>query len=87
MLKNDRLAQKLLVTMVTDTAFKINGTRLKCPYCPEKMMTFEHVTKRCRHTFEEVIDAGIYSENKSLRFKNTDLLPLICTSAIWKLKK
>ena len=71
--------------MITDTAFRIYGERLRCPKCVgNKILTLEHIALKCNEFDDERIESFIYTDNVTWSpkdFRNTDIFPRFCKIA------
>ena len=87
-LKCNRESQVVMITMVTDTAFKIDGDRMECPQCTDTPLTLEHVLLECPEYEEERQDAFVYSgsELSTKSFQNNTLVPTFCLAAARKIR-
>ena len=84
----DRPTQRLLITTVTDTAFRICGDRLTCPNCPENYLTLQHLIHECPSLERERRDANLYtkkSKNRPIDYARTNLYINFCAAAKNKL--
>ena len=61
-LSSSRAAQSTFIELMTDTAGRIGGTRLKCLKCDEEI-TLEHMLIKCPEIQEERINASVYDGN------------------------
>ena len=93
MMKDDRLTQSLISNGFTDTAFRINGSRLRCPHCSTDSiivpLSLEHIIYECEDLALER-DEAVWSlpDNKESienNYAQTDLFPNFVRSAKGKL--
>ena len=89
-MQKNRPAQTILLSMLTDTSFKINGSRLKCPTCPTNTkLTLEHILKECPEIEMERIEA-FYGTPKTTGtdddWSKTLLLPNLCMAGRTKIQ-
>ena len=83
MYKYDRTTQSTMLSMITDTSFRINGDRLFCPHCPNEELSLEHVLSKCHIYQNERRDAYHYTDKKNKKdvLISTDLFPNFCCAA------
>ena len=81
--KYDRTTQSTMLSMITDTSFRINGDRLICPHCPNTELSLEHVLSDCHIYHNERRDAYFYTDKKDKKevLISTDLFPNFCCAA------
>ena len=78
----DRGTQKLLTTMITDTAFRLCGDRLFCPHCPDTTLNLSHMINECSHLSQERQSAQLYTKTQKREgdYANTDLFINFCAA-------
>ena len=88
-LEKNRVAQEVMITSITDTAFRLNGDRLPCPHCPGHNLSLAHILYSCAHLSHERQNAWNYTKGTRGNKKDyvkTDLLPNICAAAKKKIR-
>ena len=88
-MKKDQMAQAVLATTITDTAFRIFDKRLKCSTCPGNSLSMTHIME-CPEFTEERQDVELYTQpDRSGRklWNSTDMYKNFCAAAKGKLYK
>ena len=86
----DRATQRLMTTMLTDTAFRLCGDRLDCPHCPNTHLDLQHIIYDCPHLQQERKNAQLYTrkfQKQENDLANTDLFINTCAAAKKKLER
>ena len=85
MMKDDSTTQSLIESIITDTAFRINGERLQCPRCTDTPeLNLEHILINCDQLTEERTESYLYTKKakgNTTDYVKTDLLPIFCKVA------
>ena len=88
-MKRDQMAQAVLTTTITDTAFRIFDKRLKCSTCPGNFLSMTHIME-CPEFTEERQDVEIYTQpDRSGRklWNSADMYKNFCAAAAGKVYK
>ena len=87
---HDRTTQRLMTTMLTDTAFRLCGDRLDCPHYPNTPLNLLHIINDCPYLQQERTNAQLYTKKFQKRendFANTDLFINMCSASKMKVTR